>query len=71
MASDSERLRNYEESLRRAGLPLLGSRWILALLVVLAAAFLAVRLPREARALEGEAGEGSAPLRVPEAARVV
>lgn len=39
---------------------------ILALLVVLAAAFLAVRLPREARALEGEAGEGSAPLSRPQ-----
>ncbi|HEU4979731.1 MAG TPA: hypothetical protein VFT14_00845 [Solirubrobacterales bacterium] len=39
---------------------------ILALLVLLAAAFLAVRLPREARALEREAGEGTASLSRPQ-----
>ena len=39
---------------------------ILGMLVLLGAAFLAVRLPREARALEQEVGQESAPLRRPQ-----
>jgi hypothetical protein len=39
---------------------------ILGLLAVLAAAFLAVRLPREARELERDVGQDSAPLRRPQ-----